>query len=73
MEVLKKQVQTARGLIYVEAIYSSVLDALGDGYELSFEDRTFGPVYCRHKDINHRTFALIEGNPNYPWREEVSL
>ena len=65
MESIKmgKQIQTERGLIYVEAEYQSVERAKMDGYSLSFHSEEYGDVYSKCTDeLGHfHTFALIAG------------
>ncbi len=59
-----KQVQTERGLIYVEAEYQSAERAIMDGYTYAFTSKEIGrDVYSKCLDdrgLRH-TFALING------------
>jgi hypothetical protein len=59
-----KQVQTERGLIWVEAEYQSIESAKKDGYSYSFYSKQLGrKVYGKSIDksgLRHK-FALIVG------------
>lgn len=60
---LPTQIQTERGLIYVEAEYDSVKQAIIDGYTYMFTSSELGKdVYSKvQENCNSRSFALVTG------------
>ena len=63
MKQINGQIQTVRGLIYVEASYQSEERAKMDGYSYAWNDPKYGKIYskCTDGTGHSRTFALIEG------------
>ena len=57
------QVQTERGLIWVETEYQSAENAKKDGYYYAFHSSMVGDVYSKSLDDNgyYHSFALIAG------------